>query len=297
MNNMYYDKNTIIFHNGNFIKAQDAVTDLYAQSLHYGNSVFDAMRAYDTPLGLHIFKARSHYDRFKQAAEKMHMKIDYTVDELVGITYHLLELNNMTNAYIRPMIYLGANMELVPSGQINLFIGAWKWDKYLGKDLLNVTISSYTRPKSPLMEAKISGHYVTSILALTEAKKNGYDAALMLDEQGNVAEGSGCNVFFEKNGKLYTPPRGNILPGITRATVFELAKELDIEVVEAPLKPEELVDLDSAFFTGTAAEITGFNTLNRKKFKKEWEDSLGYVIEQRFAQRVTQNEYDNYSII
>lgn len=296
---MYFDRHSYVFLNGRFIKAQEASTSLFTQSLHYGNAAFDAMRAYDTPLGAHIFKAKEHYQRLLHSASKMYIRPHYSTEELVHITYELLRLNRLTNAYIRPLLFSGIQLELAPSEEINLFIGAWKWDKYLGKDLVDVMTSSYTRPspRSCAIDAKISGHYVNSMIAAAEARQAGYDDALLLDVDGFVAEGTGANFFYEKNGLIYTPPRGSILPGITRATIMELAKEIGIEVVEKQIRPEELHEIDGAFFTGTAMQVTGFRSLNGKPFRKKWEDTYGYVLFHKYGQRVMQNEYDNYSII
>lgn len=295
----YYDKNTVIFHNGEFVKAEEAKADLFSQSLHYGNGVFDAVRAYDTALGPHIFKAKEHYTRFLDAAKTMHLDLPYSVDELVGITYQLLEENGFTDAYVRPLVYASANMDLTPTKTHNLFIAAWRWDKFLGKDLLDITISKYTRP-SPYsfnVEAKISGHYINSIVSIAEAKERGFDDALLLDVEGYVAEGTGANFFFEKGGKLYTSQKGHIYPGITRNVVFGIAKSLGVEVVEGQFKPEDLKDIDGAFFTGTAAQITGLSSIDRQPMKKDWEDTIGCEVFEKYRQFVTQSEYDNYSII
>ncbi|WP_309597479.1 aminotransferase class IV [Flavobacterium davisii] len=141
------------------------------------------------------------------------------------------------------------------------------------------------------MEAKVCGHYVNSILASSEAKAKGFDEALLLDSDGFLAEGPGANLFFEKNNKLYTPQLGNILPGITRATVIALCKELDIEVIEGLYLQEELEKADSAFLCGTAAEIIGIDSLNHKRFPLEWEKTLGRKIQKAYKDLVTEKNY------
>ncbi|OHX68115.1 branched-chain-amino-acid transaminase [Flammeovirga pacifica] len=295
----YYDQDTVIFHNGEFVKAAESKADLFSQSLHYGNGVFDAMRAYGTALGPNIFKARDHFSRFLDAANTMHLGLDYSVDELVGVSYQLLEENGFSDAYIRPLVYAEANMDLTPTKKHNIFIAAWRWDKFLGKDLLDITISTYTRPSphSFNVEAKISGHYINSIVSIAEAKERGFDDALLLDVDGFIAEGTGANFFFEKEGKLYTSQKGHIYPGITRNVVFDIAKSLGVEVVEGQYKPEDLKDIDGAFFTGTAAQITGINSIDRHLVLKDWEDTIGFEVFEKYRQYVTQSEYDNYSII
>jgi len=176
---------------------------------------------------------------------------------------------------------------------------AWEWGKYLGSKMLDVMTSSYQRPnpKSCHVEAKVTGHYVNSILATTEAKNKGFDEALLLDANGNVAEGPGANFFFEKDEVLYTSPLGNILPGITRATMFELCHELGFKLVEKYFTPEEVRGADSAFFTGTAAEVAGIASLDKVPFKLKWEDSLGYILQAKYTRRVAFNEYGNFSLV
>jgi branched-chain amino acid aminotransferase len=169
---------------------------------------------------------------------------------------------------------------------------AWEWGKYLGDKLLNVMLSSFQRPnpKSCFVEAKVVGHYTNSILATTEAKSKGFDEALLTDMNGFIAEGPGANFFIEKNGKLVTPPLGNILAGITRQTVFEIAKELHFEIEERLFTLEEIHTADSAFFCGTAAEVIGIASVNEYQFPLKWEDSIGAIIQKKYKRRVAFNE-------
>jgi len=289
---MYYNDNTVIFFNGQWLKAQDLKVSPYVQTLHYGSGVFEGIRSYETPDGTRIFKSEEHYKRLLYSAEKMHLKVDYTVDEFTSLTYELLKKNNLSNAYIRPLIFAGANMSLTPTDEVYVMLCAWEWGKYLGSKLLDLTISSYQRPnpKSCHVDAKVTGHYVNSILATTEAKKNGFDEALLLDAQGHVAEGPGANFFYEKNKVLYTPPLGNILPGITRATIIELCKELGMKLEETYFTPEDVKGADSAFFVGTAAEVVGISSIDRIPFKLKWEDSLGAILQAKYIRRVAFNE-------
>ena len=289
---MYYNDNTVIFFNGQWLKAQDLKVSPYVQTLHYGSGVFEGIRSYETPDGTRIFKSEEHYKRLLYSAEKMHLKVDYTVDEFTNLTYELLKKNNLSNAYIRPLIFAGANMSLTPTDEVHVMLCAWEWGKYLGSKLLDLTISFYQRPnpKSCHVDAKVTGHYVNSILATTEAKKNGFDEALLLDAQGYVAEGPGANFFYEKNKVLYTPPLGNILPGITRATIIELCKELGMKLEETYFTPEDVKGADSAFFVGTAAEVVGISSIDRIPFKLKWEDSLGAILQAKYIRRVAFNE-------
>jgi len=296
---MYYNENTQIFLDGKWLKASEATTDLYAQTLHYGNGVFEGIRSYKTEDGTHIFKAKEHYERLKYYAEVMHINLDYTPEELIALSYELLDRNNLENAYIRPLVYLGANMSLQPTDKVHIMLCAWEWGKFLGDKPLNLMTSSYQRPnpKSTHIQAKVVGHYTNSILATTEAKRNGFDEALLLDMNGKVAEGPGANFFYEKDEVLYTCPLGNILSGITRKTVFELAKELGIELVEKLFTPEDVYEADAAFFTGTAAEVAGIASLDGHEFRLNWEDSLGYDLARAYQCKVTQREYKNFELV
>jgi branched-chain amino acid aminotransferase len=296
---MYYNDNTIVYFNGEWLKAKDLMVSPYAQTMHYGSGAFEGIRSYATPDGTRVFKAEDHYKRLLYSAEKMHLKVNLTVDELTSLTYQLLEKNDLANAYIRPLIFAGANMSLTPTNDVHVMLCAWEWGKYLGDKLLDITISSYQRPnpKSCHVDAKITGHYVNSILATTEAKQNGFDEALLLDANGNVAEGPGGNFFYEKDEVLYTCPVGNILPGITRATIIELCQELGFKLVEKYFTPEDVKGADSAFYTGTAAEVAGIASLDRVPFKLKWEDSLGFILQTKYQRRVAFNEYGNFSLV
>lgn len=293
----YYDSNTVLYLNGQFIKSAEAKTDLYGQSLHYGYAVFEGIRAYKTHNGTRIFKAKEHFERLKRSAELMHIPYPFDNNELIKQTYKLLKKNNLKDAYIRPLIYCGNNMTLSPATEVSVMICAWEWGAYLGDKQQRVCISSYQRPnpKSTHVEAKASGHYINSILATTEAKNKGFDEALLLDMDYNVAEAPGANIFVEKNGKLYTPPLGSILPGITRATVIKLCKTLDIECIERHLSVDELKRADSAFFCGTAAEIVGIGTIDEVDLPGVWTESLGATLQRTYKALVLEKQ--NYEVI
>ncbi len=290
---MYYTPNTVLFLNGKYIKATDATTDLYSQTLHYGYGVFEGIRSYETSNGAKIFKAVEHFERLKKSCELVNIPFDYDTDELIRISYNVLKKNNLADAYIRPLVYCSPNMQLQQPKEVYLMICAWEWGKYLGDSLLNLCISSYQRPNpnSVKVEAKVTGHYVNSILATSEAKVRGFDEALMLDMNGNVAEGPGANFFYEKNGVLYTPPLGHILPGITRETVINICRELEIPVIEKYFTPEELESADSAFMCGTAAEIIGVQTIDARPMQKHWKESIGSIIQEVYKNIVLEKSY------
>ena len=290
---MYYNEHSIIYYKGEYVKASEAKGNLYDQSLHYGYAVFEGIRAYETDQGVRIFKAKEHYERMKYSCEAVHIPYPYNNEEIIEISYEILRRNGLRNAYIRPLVICMPNMQLTKGKDSQLFIAAWEWGAYLGEKLLSLCTSSYRRisPATFKVDAKVSGHYVNSILATQEAKDKGYDEALLLDIDGYVAEGPGANFFLEKNGVLFTPSKGSILPGITRATVIEICNELDIEVVEKKITPEEVYAADSAFFCGTAAEVIGISSLDSQPFKKEWSDTLGAIIQKAYKNLVLEKEY------
>ena len=296
---MYYNDNTVLFLDGNWIKAKDGKTDLYSQTLHYGAGVFEGIRSYKTEDGAMVFKAKEHFERLHYSAEKMHIKLPYTVQELTDLTYELLKKNNLENAYIRPLVYLGQNMSLQPTDEVHVMLCAWEWGRYLGDSQLKLMTSSFQRPnpKSCFVEAKITGHYTNSILATTEAKQKGFDEALLLDMNENVAEGPGANFFYEKDGKLFTAPLGNILSGITRQTIFELADELGFDVEEKFFKPEDVYKADGAFFTGTAAEVAAIGSLDNHEFNLPWEETIGYELAFAYQNRVQKKEYKRFELV
>jgi branched-chain amino acid aminotransferase len=210
----------------------------------------------------------------------------------------VLKKNNLSNAYLRPLVYCSPNMSLTTPRDVSVMITAWDWGKYFSKPALKVCVSSYERPnpKSTHVEAKACGHYVNSILATSEAKAKGYDEALMLDMNGYVAEGPGANFFMEKDGVLMTPQAGNILPGITRNVVIEICRELDIPVSECRITPDELESADAAFFCGTAAEITPIESIHGVAMTKPWNHSLGRVIQEAYQCMVLDKNY-SYVIV
>ncbi len=292
----YYNENTILYQNGKFVKASEAKIDLYSQSLHYGYSVFEGIRSYKNINGeTKIFKAVKHYERLKNSALAMNMPYNYTTDELIEATYEVLKKNNFQDAYIRPLIYAPANMSFAKNTECFITIEVWEMAPFLGDKLLRVMTSSFQRPnpKGFKIEAKAAGHYVNSILASQEAKANGYDEALLTDMNDFVAEGPGANVFFEKDGKLFTPSLGNILPGITRATVIEICNELEIPVEEKLFTIDEMKKADAAFFCGTAAEVIGWESLDDVVFPKKWNETVSRRIQKAYVDRVIEKETVN----
>jgi branched-chain amino acid aminotransferase len=287
---MYYNNDTFIYSNGKIVKASDAKIDLYSETLHYGYGVFEGIRSYKTKDGsTKIFKEIEHFNRLKKSALALNLPYEWNREELINATYEILKLNSLQDAYIRPLVYAPANMSFSVNNKSFIVIEAWQMQPFLGEKLLSVMTSSFERPnpKAFKIEAKATGHYVNSILASQEAKAKGFDEALLKDMEGYVAEAPGANVFMEKNGKLITPQLGNILPGITRATVFEICEELNIPVIEKQITLAEFQEADSAFFCGTAAEVIGIAALDKVPFRKEWKDAIGSVIQKEYKDLVT----------
>jgi branched-chain amino acid aminotransferase len=290
----YYNENTVLWLDGKIVKASEAKTDLYGQSLHYGYAVFEGIRSYRTAAGeTKIFKPVEHYDRLKRSAEALNMPYSYSTDELIAATYEILERNNLQDAYIRPVVYGPANMSFNPNTESYTVIQVWEMAPFLGEKLLKVMTSSFQRPnpKGFKIEAKASGHYVNSILASQEAKGKGYDEALLTDMNGFIAEGPGANMFFEKDGKLFTPATGNILPGITRATVLEICRELDIPVEEGQFPTSQLKSADAAFFCGTAAEVIGWASIDDTTFPKPWTNTLSRKVQLAYKDKVIEKQH------
>lgn len=295
---MYYNSKTILFLDGKFVKAKDAFIDPFSQTLHYGYGVFEGLRSYESVHGVKIFRVREHFERMKRSCELLGIPLNLSVDELAQFSYKLLEKNNLTSAYIRPIVLGGQNMSLTLPQNASVMIVAWEWDRYFGDKSVKVGISAYEKssPNSHEVEAKVCGNFVNSILATTEARQRGFDEGLLLDLNGFVASGPAANFFFEKDGTLYTAPLGNILPGITRKTVFEICYELDIPVKEKLFLPNELNEADGAFFCGTAAEITPIESVEGNAFRKQWRKTLSFQVQEAYRNLVLDKSY-SYVIV
>lgn len=254
------EKTKKIWFNGKFVDWEKAKIHILTHALHYGSAVFEGIRAYEAKQGPAIFRLPDHIDRFFSSAKILEMKIPYSSAKIKKAILETVKISKLKEGYIRPIAFFGyGKMGLNPKGTpVNMAIACWPWGAYLGKEKpVKVKISRFIRlhPQSCPMEAKISGYYVNSILTSLEAKKEGFDEALLLDYQGYVAEGPGENIFLVKNNKLYTPSLGTILPGITRASMIEIAKDLGISVKEKKITLKEIKLADEVFFTGTAVEI------------------------------------------
>ncbi len=262
-----------IWMNGEMIPWKDAKVHVLSHTLHYGNGVFEGTRAYQTEKGLAIFKLKEHTKRLLDSAKITAITPKYTQEELENVQVELLRKNSFEgNVYLRPLIFLGYGVMGLyhVKAPVETMVAAWEWGAYLGEEGLEkgikVKTSSLTRTsiKSNLGRAKAVANYLNSQMAKYEAINCGYEEALMLDDTGVVAEGSGECVFIVRNGQLITPPNDNSLESITQATVIELAEDMGIEVVRRNITRDEIYIADEAFFTGTAAEVTPINSLDNR---------------------------------
>ena len=260
-----------IWMDGKIIPWADAKIHVLTHSLHYGSAVFEGLRFYETEEGPAIFRLKEHTTRLFYSADTIKLRIPFSEDEINSAIIETVKVNEIKTGYIRPLAFFGyGKMGLRPTGSpVNLSIAVWPWDSYLGANPINVKISPYIRihPQSTSMDAKITGNYVNSTFAGVDAISNGYEEALLLDFEGNVAEGPGENIFIVKNDIVYTPPKGKILAGITRDSIITIAEDFGYSVQEKVLKPEDVYDADEAFFTGTAAEVTAIASLDDHPMK------------------------------
>ena len=249
-----------IWFNGKLIDWNNSKIHLASYSLHYGAAAFEGIRFYKTNEGIALFRLKDHINRLMKSAEILGMNIRYNQKELEKSAKMTVKASRMKSGYLRPIIFYGESKLFVHAkdSNVNIAMIILPWKRYLQNNSVKVMISRYIRlhPNSVPMGAKISGYYVNSLLAILDARKNGYDEALLLDYDGNVAEGPAENFFIVKNNILITPQLGNILPGITRDSIIEIAKDNGMVVAEKNIKPEEAKNSDEAFFTGTGAEIT-----------------------------------------
>ena len=258
-----------IWFDGEMIDWQDANTHLLTHTLHYGLGVFEGVRAYSTQKGPSIFRLDDHTNRLFKSAETVNMKIPYSKEVLNSAHQEVIKVNNLKEAYIRPMCFYGSEgMGLRADNlKVHAMVAAWEWPSYMEPEArikgIKVKLSSFNRQvKNPVSNAKVNGNYVHSIVALNEALENGFDEALMLDADGYVAEGSGENFFIVKEGVLYSPDLDSCLDGITRRTILELAEELGISYEIKKLTVEDVLEADESFFSGTAAEVVPINSLD-----------------------------------
>lgn len=258
------DRDGLIWRDGELLPWREATTHFLTHTLHYGLGVFEGVRSYATPMGSCIFRLAEHTQRLLNSARIVDMSTPFDAATLNEAQKNVLRVNKLNEAYIRPMLFYNSEEMGLRTDTLSTraMIAAWEWPSYMEpeaqiKGIRVKTSRVYTRhhAASEICQAKISGFYFNSILALREAKEAGCDEAMMLDNHGCISEGSGENVFLVKAGVLRTPEPTSCLKGITRDSIMTLAREAGVEVREERLKPEDVYAADEAFFTGTAAEV------------------------------------------
>jgi len=264
------DRDGVIWLDGEMVPWREAKTHVLTHTLHYGMGCFEGVRAYNTANGPAIFRLKDHTDRLFRSAHILNMKMPFSKEELNDAQCAAVRDNNLDEAYLRPMAFLGSEgMGLRADNlKVHVMVAAWSWPSYMSPEAKEVGIkvrtSSYTRHhvNITMCKAKANGNYINSMLALNEAIASGCEEALLLDNEGYVAEGSGENIFIMRNGVLHTPELTSCLEGITRQTILDFAAELNIPVKERRITRDEVYVADEAFFTGTAAEVLPIRELD-----------------------------------
>lgn len=284
-----------VWRNGELIDWNDARVHVMTHAIHYGSSVFEGIRAYETANGTAVFRLVEHMQRLCNSAKIYRMEMKFKREDFCEAAIELVRDSGLEACYLRPLIIRGLNEEKPAFGvnpfpnPVDCFIAAWDWGKYLGEEALeagvDVCVSSWTRITSNSMPAmaKAGANYMNSQLIKMEAILGGFSEGIALDDRGFVSEGSGENLFLVNNGALYTPPLGaSILPGITRDSVIQIAREMGITVHEVPVQRAALYLADELFFTGTAAEITPIRSVDRITVGSGRRGELTKVLQDRF---------------
>jgi len=284
-----------VWKDGEFIDWDDARIHVMSHVVNYGSSVFEGIRCYNTVKGSAVFRLTEHMQRLVNSAKIYRMDFPYDRQELCDATVELIRKSGLNECYIRPIVFRGLDEDKPAFGvnpfpnPINVYIATWQWGKYLGEEAIeagiDVCVSSWTRITSnslPAM-AKAGANYMNSQLIKMEALLGGYSEGIALDDRGMVSEGSGENIFLVNNGKLYTPPLGaSVLPGITRDSVIQIARDMGIEVIEMSVQRAALYLADEVFLTGTAAEITPIRSIDKITVGPGHRGEITKALQERF---------------
>ena len=283
-----------IWLNGSFQPFNDTNIHLLSHTLHYGLGAFEGVRAYETDTGGAIFRLREHTERLFDAAQKINITIPYSVEELEAVQREAMIKNNLKEGYIRPIVFLGSEsmgLRAKDLVSVNVAVACWEWPSYMDPEAkkkgISIIKSPYQQYENPLYSNnKIIGTYINSIMALHDALAKEADEAILLDKNGFISEGSGENLFIFKDSVLLTPKTDFCLNGITRQSVIQIAKSLDIEVQELDLTFDELTYADEAFFSGTAVEITPITTVNGTVIGDGMVGRLTEVLQSKYSEIV-----------
>ncbi len=266
------DRDGFIWFDGEMVPWREANIHVLTHTLHYGMGAFEGVRAYNADQGTAIFALEAHTNRLFDSCKILGMEMPWSKQQVNDAQVAAVKDNNLDSAYIRPMVFYGSEaMGLRADNlKVHVIVAAWEWGSYLGAEGMEkgirIKTSSFTRHHVNIAatKAKANGQYINSMMALQEALRDGYDEALLLDPEGYVAEGSGENIFVIKDGVIYTPEATSALNGITRKTIFALANDMGMDIVEKRLTRDEVYIADEAFFTGTAAEVTPIRELDNR---------------------------------
>ena len=287
------DTDGFIWFDGEIIEWRQAKVHVLTHTLHYGLGVFEGVRAYSTPRGTSIFRLNDHIDRLFKSAETVGLNIPFSSQELKDAHASVISLNNLKEAYMRPMCFYGSESLGIRADNLTVhcIVAAWEWPSYLDPETqekgLKVKVSSFRRQvRNELAAAKVNGNYVQSIVALDEAIDQGFDETLMLDTDNFVAEGSEENFFMVKDDKLITPDLDACLDGITRTTIIHLAKEMNIDFEERKIDLEEIFECDEAFFTGTAVEVVPINSVDNKPIANGLRGPITEKLQKTYLEQV-----------
>jgi len=293
-----------VWMDGKMVDWEKAQVHVCIHALHYGSGVFEGIRAYKTDKGTAVFRLKEHIDRLFNSAKILKMEIPYTKEEIRQAIKDTIKVNKLKSGYIRPLIYrgfeqLGVNPLKCP---VNCAIAVWEWGAYLGEEALKkgirTKISSYARSyiNSTSQKAKICANYINSVFAKMEAIEAGVEEAILLDTQGYVTEGSGENIFWIRNGVIYTTPTATVLEGITRDSVIKIAQDMGYQVQEKYICRDELYISDEVFFSGTAAEVTPIREIDNYQIGKGKRGPITEKIQEKFFVIVNgkDTEYSNW---
>jgi len=273
MNSIPFDKRSgKIWFDGNLVEWKDAKLHILTHGLHYASSVFEGLRVYDGS----IFKLNEHTERLFYSASRLGFKIPYSVNEINEFCKEVVKIQNIENGYVRPLAWRGSEMMAVSAQKntIHVAIAAWEWGSYFDPKIkingIKLDISKWQKPapNSIPWDAKAAGNYMINTLSKHSAEEKGFNDSMMLDYQGNIAEATGANVFFinEEQTEIYTPIADSFLNGITRRTIIEIAKSINIKVIEKKIKLEDLPNFKGSFLTGSAAEVTPVSQIGEYHF-------------------------------
>ena len=294
MSASFADRDGFIWYDGELKPWRECTTHVLTYSLHYGVGCFEGVRAYKTPQGTAIFRLEEHTRRLFNSAKILGMKMPWSEDVLNQAQLEVLRANKLESAYLRPMVFYGAEGMGLRADNLktHVIVAAWTWGAYLGAENMErgirVKTSSFNRhhPNAATLRAKANGNYINSMMALNEVLRDGYDEALTLDTQGYIAEGSAENIFLVIRGELHTPDLTACLDGITRRTVMQLAQDNGLKIVERRITRDEVYVADEAFFTGTAAEVTPIREVDNRPIGSGSRGPITEKLQKQYLQLV-----------